>query len=117
MFRFQTLDIWQRSIEVAEDLFDLADELDRRKLFRFAEQLRDAALSMSNNIAEDSGSNSIKEFAQFINIAKRSVFENANMVIIFERRKYITSDRKEKSLTQLDELSRMMTSFRRSLKA
>jgi len=64
MFRFQTLDIWQRSIEVAEDLFDFADELDRRKLFRFAEQLRDAALSMSNNIAEGSGSNSIKEFAQ-----------------------------------------------------
>ena len=117
MFQFQTLDIRQRSIEVAEDLFDLADKLDSRKPFRFAEQLRGAALSMSNNIAEGSGSNSIREFAQFINIAKRSVFENANMVIIFERRKYITPDRKEKSLTQLDELSRMMTSFRRSLNA
>jgi four helix bundle protein len=117
MFRFQTLDIWRRSIDVAEDLFDLADELDSRKLFHFVEQLRDAALSMSNDIAEGSGSPSIREFAQFINIAKRSVFENANMVIIFERRKYITPNRKEKSLTQLDELSRMMTSFRRSLNA
>src|SRR6185312_3783371 len=105
MFRFQIPYIWQRPIEVVEDLFDLADELDRRKLFHFAEQLRDAALSMSNNIAEGSDSNLIQEFAQFINIAKRSVSKNANMAIIFGRREYITTDRKEKSLTQLDELS------------
>ena len=96
MFRFQTLDIWQRSIEVAEDFLDLADELDKRRLFRFAEQLRGAALSMSNNIAEGSGSNSIKEFAQFINIAKRSVFENANMVIILSEESILPQTVKRK---------------------
>ena len=50
-FRFEDLEIWQMAIEVAEGLFDVADELDAKKLFRFAEQLRAAALSMANNIA------------------------------------------------------------------
>ena len=117
MFRFQTLDIWKRSIEVTDDIFDLADELDKKRLYRFAEQLRAAALSISNNIAEGAGSDSRKEFAHFINIARRSAFETANMVIVFERRKYITSEHKNKVLIELDELCRMMTQFGRSLKA
>jgi four helix bundle protein len=50
-FRFEDLEIWQLAIEIAELLFDVADELETKKLYRFAEQLRGAALSASNNIA------------------------------------------------------------------
>jgi len=39
-FRFQDLQIWQMSIEIADELFDIADELEKKKLYRFAEQLR-----------------------------------------------------------------------------
>ncbi len=51
-FRFQDLDIWKLAIEIADDLFEIADQLEQKKLFRFAEQLRGAGMSMSNNIAE-----------------------------------------------------------------
>ena len=55
-FRFEDLEIWQIAKELAKDLFNLADILESKKLFRFAEQLRASALSMPNNIAEGSGS-------------------------------------------------------------
>jgi four helix bundle protein len=71
-FRFQNLEIWKRSIEIADKLLDIADEMDARKLYRLSDQLRGAGLSISNNIAEGSGSASKKEFAQFLNFAKRS---------------------------------------------
>ena len=58
-FRFQDLEIWQMAIDIAEKLFDIADMLEDKKLYRFAEQLRGAGMSMSNNIAEGSGSNSV----------------------------------------------------------
>ena len=51
-FRFQDLEIWQLAIEIADDLFDIADDLEKRKLYRFAEQLRGSGMSMSNNVAE-----------------------------------------------------------------
>ena len=73
-FRFQDLEIWQMAIEIADELFDIADDLDRRRLYRFAEQLRAVGMSMSNNISEGSGSTSNKEFSQFLNIARRSTF-------------------------------------------
>jgi four helix bundle protein len=117
MFRFENLEIWKRSIELAERLFDIADDLERKKLYRFADQLRGAGLSVSNNIAEGAGSNSQKEFIQFLNIAKRSCFENANMVILFQRRGYISTELKQKLLAELDEICRMISGLIATLKS
>ena len=115
-FRFQDLRIWQISIQIADELFDIADELEQRKLYRFAEQLRGAGMSMSNNIAEGSGSSSKKEFRQFLNIARRSTFENANILILLQRRKLITKETLDTLLDELDSLYRQITSFQKSLK-
>lgn len=41
-FRFEDLEIWQMAIEIADELFDIADTLDKKRLYRFAEQLRGA---------------------------------------------------------------------------
>ena len=92
MFRFEELEIWNRAIVITDKVFDLADQLDEQKKFRFAEQLRSASLSIANNIAEGSGSSSKREFKQFLNFSHRSVSETANMIIICHRRKLINDD-------------------------
>ncbi len=115
-FRFEDLEIWRMAIEVADLLFDVADELEAKKLFRFAEQLRGAGLSMANNIAEGAGSISDREFIQFLNIARRSTFENANMLIIFDRRRLIPRTRRDQLLDRRDHLSRKITSFQHTLR-
>lgn len=115
MFRFENLQIWNRAVDVAIPLFEIADELEERRRFRFAEQLRGAALSISNNIAEGSGSTSDRDFMNFLNIARRSTFECANMVLVFARLNSIGPDRSSKLLTDLDETCRMITAFSRSL--
>ena len=48
-FRFQDLKIWQLAIEIANEVFDVADDLEQKKLYRFADQFRGAGMSMSNN--------------------------------------------------------------------
>jgi four helix bundle protein len=114
-FRFQDLKIWQLAIEIADKLFDIADDLEQKRLYRFADQLRGGAMSMSNNIAEGSGSASKREFKQFLNMARRSTFENANILILLQRRALITSESLGKLLNQLDSLCRQITNFRNSL--
>jgi four helix bundle protein len=115
-FRFQDLKIWQSAIEIANDLFDIADDLDERKRYRWAEQLRASGMSMSNNIAEGSGSSSKKDFSNYLNIARRSTFENANALILFEMRKIISQEQLDDLLTRLDVLCRQITNFQKSLK-
>lgn len=115
-FRFQDLEIWKEAIEIGNILFDIADGLEEKKLFRFTEQLRGAGMSMSNNIAEGCGSNSGKEFYQFLNIARRSTFENANILIILQKRNLITKNILEGLFDRLDQLCRKITNFQKSLK-
>lgn len=114
-FRFEQLDIWKEAIEISDFLFDYAEKADVKKFFKFAEQLRAAGMSISNNIAEGSGSFSDKEFASYLNIARRSVFECANILHIFERRKIITLEEKKVIKSQLITLSKKITNFRKSI--
>lgn len=114
-FRFQDLKIWQLAIQIADELFDIADELEEKKLYRFAEQSRGAGMSMSNNIAEGSGSSSKKEFKQYLNMARRSTFENANILILLQKRNLISNERLDVFLTHLDRLCRQITNFQGSL--
>jgi len=114
-FRFQDLEIWKMAIEIADELFNIADQLEAKHLFRFAEQLRGAGMSISNNIAEGSGSSSKKEFSQFLNIARRSIFENANILIILNRRNLIAENLLNTLLSKLDLLSRKITNFKKTL--
>ena len=116
LFRFQDLEIWKKAIGIGDKLLDIADDLEKKRLYRFAEQIRGAGLSMSNNISEGSGSFSKKEFAQFLNIARRSTFENANMVIVFERRGLISNKTRDELLDDLEQECKMITGFIRSLK-
>ena len=114
-FRFEDLEIWQDAIAVSDELFDLSDKLENRKWYRFAEQLRGATLSITNNICEGSGSTSGKDFARFLNFSKRSVFEVANILYILHRRKWITDETLDHLLDKVDHLSRKIVNFRKSL--
>ena len=115
-FRFQDLEIWRMAIEIADELFGIADELEGKRLFRFTDQLRGAGMSMSNNIAEGSGSDSKKEFIRFLNIARRSTFENANILFLLRRRNLMEEETLELLLDRLDHLCRMITKFQNALR-
>ncbi len=114
-FRFEQLDIWKEAISISDILFDYSEKADIKKFYRFAEQLRAAGMSISNNIAEGSGSFSDKEFSSYLNIARRSVFECANILHIFERRSIISLKEKHAIKTQLLTLSKKITNFRKAL--
>ncbi len=115
-FRFMDLEIWRDAMEIAGRLFDVADRLEVKRLYRFADQLRGSGLSMSNNIAEGSGSSSKREFLNFLNIARRSTFENANIALVLESRGLVGEKEVTEVLDQLDHLCRKITNFQKSLR-
>jgi four helix bundle protein len=114
-FRFEDLEIWKLARELAVSFHQIAAKLDEQRLYRYAEQLRGAGLSLTNNIAEGAGSVHDKEFRQFLNIARRSVFEDASMVLVFETLLLIEKQDVDELLNRCEELSRKITNFSRSL--
>jgi four helix bundle protein len=116
VFRFQKLMIWQRAAEIAIQLDEFAGQLEERRKYRFAEQLRAAGLSISNNIAEGSGSNSAPDFRRFLFIARKSAFECASMLLVFKRRDYLDGHFADQLVTELEAICKMIVSFSRTLK-
>ncbi len=115
MFRFEELEIWKRGVKILDKLLDIADKLEKKRLYRFAEQMRGAGLSIVNNIAEGSGCDTRSEFRMFLGYSRRSIYEVVSMLMIFNRRGYI--DLNEDVTSELEELSKMIMAFKKSLKA
>jgi four helix bundle protein len=114
-WRFEDLEIWNKAVDLAVKFHRIAERLERRRLYRYAEQLRAAGLSISNNIAEGSGSIHKQEFIQFLNITRRSLFEDASMLLVFERLGLLENAEVDELLWDCDEESRKITSFSRKL--
>jgi four helix bundle protein len=113
-WRFEDIEIWNKAVNLAVKFHRIADRLDKRRLHRYAEQLRAAGLSISNNIAEGSGSTHKQEFIQFLNITRRSLFEDASMLLVFERLGLLENTEVDELLWDCDEESRKITNFSRT---
>ena len=114
-FRFQDLEVWKRAAQFSPELFRVADQLEGKRRFRFAEQLRAATLSITNNIAEGSGSTSKTDFAHFLNMARRSTFEVANILFLLGDTEDFAGFDFAKTISQLEQESRMLLAFIRTL--
>ncbi len=116
MFRFENLEIWKLAIEYAEGLYDLAKELPKEEKFNLIGQLKRSALSISNNIAEGSGTATKKNFCSFLDISISSTLETVNLLYFAKRRKYIPEEKRLKFYKQSELLIKKIRSFKRSLK-
>ncbi len=114
-FRFEDLKIWQKAVSITNKLFAISLDLDKKGFHRYAEQVRASGLSMTNNIAEGSGSIKSRNFSRYLDYSRSSVFESANVVVILYLQNLISIDTKEDLYLDLEELSKMITGFQRTL--
>jgi len=101
--------VWQKSMEFANQVIDLVENLEtNRKHFRIIEQLEAAVTSVPMNIAEGKGRNSKKEFIHFLYIARGSLYETLTLLEIFQMRKWIGNEYFRQLETQANELAKMI---------
>jgi four helix bundle protein len=75
MYQFEKLEIWKLSIVVIKDAYKLTKEFPKEEQYSLSNQIQRAAVSISLNIAEGRGSNSQKEFANFLYTSIKSLYE------------------------------------------
>ncbi len=108
-FRFQRFEAWKRAIEFVDKMFAVADRLPQRYQFSLGEQLRRAALSVANNLAEGSGRDNPKEERYFYELAKGSVYEVVNLLVIISKRGCLSREEYEAFYDEGDELAAMIS--------
>lgn len=113
---FKELIVWQKAMNFADKVIDLSENLDTKgKHFRLIEQIESAAASIPQNIAEGKGRISKKEFARFLYIARGSLYETITILILFERRKWISKEEISKLESDAIEIASMLKGLIKSI--
>jgi len=87
--RFEDLDCWKKSRELVNVIFDICEKQMKNKDFSTQDQIKRAAISTMNNIAEGFDRYSNKEFIRFLEFSAASSMEVRSTLYILSDRKYI----------------------------
>src|ERR1700744_5401208 len=83
--KFEELEIWKIAVSIAVNVYLICDEEPLKSDWGMKDQIRRAACSMSDNIAEGFEYNNNPDFIRFLNYAKGSSGEFRNKLIILNR--------------------------------
>ena len=90
---FEDLKCWQVARELVKIVYMTSEEGKLAKDFDTKSQIRRAALSTMNNIAEGFGRGSDKEFIRFLEIAQSSTMEVKSITYVLMDLDYLQEDR------------------------
>lgn len=83
--RFEDLGVWKEAVAIGVDVYKLTGRGKLQRDFPATDQLRRAAISISNNIAEGFEYNNPRSFIRFLNYAKGSAGElRSNLYVLKE---------------------------------
>jgi len=90
---FEDLDIWKKAIDLGVMVYELSDKnLKVARDFSFKDQVKRAAQSVSNNIAEGFEYSNNNDFWRFLRFAKGSCGEVRSCLLFSIKVKYTTDE-------------------------
>ena len=92
---FEDLNCWQAARRLVQIVYAGCEEGKLARDFETRTQVKRAALSTMNNIAEGFGRRSDKEFTRFLDIAKASAMEVRSITYVLSDLDYLTKSRIE----------------------
>ncbi|MFT4532168.1 MAG: four helix bundle protein [Candidatus Saccharimonadales bacterium] len=111
---YQNLDVWKKSIELVECVYDITKKLPIEERYALSDQLRRAVVSVPSNIAEGQKRMSNKDTVNFCGISLGSLAEVETQLIIVNR---IYKIDVANVLESCETISRMLHALIRSLRA
>ena len=112
---FRDLLVWQRAVELVGACAELTPQLKGPGAPELKVQLRRAAMSVPSNIAEGHSRPNRAEFLHFLGIARGSLREAENHLLIARQLELGPPDQLERCLALADECSRMLFVMRKRL--
>lgn len=108
----ENLDVWKRACRLSVQVYK---HFSLSKDFGFKDQITRCSLSISSNIAEGMEKDSNKDKIRFLNISEGSIAELITQIYIGIEIEYIEKETGMSWRNELNELSKMIKSLRKSI--
>ena len=110
------LDGWKIAHNLTLKLYEMTKNFPSEERFRLTDQICRAASSVPTNIAEGKGRASLREYLQFLSIARGSVEELKYLLVLSRDLSYISENAYSDMANQSDQVARMLNGLMRSLR-
>ena len=107
--------VWQRAKKLVGICYRLAALLPDEERYEMRRQLRRAAVSVPNNVAEGHGRLSRVDYARHVSIARGSLMEVESLLELAVEVGYVSEDQIANAMKLADEIGRMLWALARSL--
>ena len=115
MDSYKNLKVWQKSMDLVEEMYKLTSKFPKEELFGLTSQMRRSTIAIPSNIAEGQRRNHLKEYIQFLYIAKGSGAELETQLLIAKRLSFNTPVLISNAEDLLTEILKMLTKLIESL--
>jgi four helix bundle protein len=112
---FRDLTVWQKSVDLAVGVYELTRSFPSSERFGLVKQLRDAAASVSSNIAEGNGRRTTKDYVHFLSTSKGSLNEVRSLLVVSTRLKFASHAQIVGTDDMIQEISKMLSALSASL--
>lgn len=113
--RFEDLIAWQKSMDLAVEVFSLTSTGRIARKFAFCDQLQRAASSVPANIAEGFERGTRAEFHRFLSISKASCAELRTRLHLALRVGYLDRSVVDETLARAEDVSRIVGRLRKTV--
>ena len=107
--------VWQKAMDLAEQIYLIANLIPHSEQYRITSQLIRSAISVPANIAEGNARGSRKDYANFLSIARGSAVEVETLLLLAVRVNLVKQEEANIGLQLAGELSRMLNVMRSRL--
>ena len=109
--RFEDLEIWKEAVSIGVDIYSISSRGKLEKDFSSKDQLRRAAISVYNNIAEGFEYNNNNVFMRFLGYAKGSAGELRSNLFVLKEAGIVPQDDYERLHNKLITASKNIKGF------
>jgi four helix bundle protein len=108
---YKDLIVWQRGMNVVEDVYRITAKLPTSEQWGLIAQMRRSAVSVPSNIAEGYGRQATGEYRHHLSIGRASLLELETQVLLCQRLGYFLQDESKPILIEIDDISKMLASL------
>jgi four helix bundle protein len=112
---FTDLNTWKEAHKLVLEIYKITKTFPKSEIYGLTSQMRRCAVSITSNIAEGFSRRGKKEKIQFYYMAKGSLTELHNQLIVSKDVGYITNSRYGKIVEFVDMVGRLLTGLIRSV--
>ncbi|MCC6702216.1 MAG: four helix bundle protein [Fluviicola sp.] len=109
---FRRLEIWKNSMELTKSVYNILSEIPIDEKFGLKSQISRSSVSIPSNIAEGSGRNTNKDFANFLSYSLGSSYELETQLILVQELFNIDC---EKIINDCQQVQKMIFGFKNNL--